>query len=214
MYIVFLGAPGAGKGTQSKKITEKAGIPQLSTGDMLRQAVKDSTDVGKKADGYLKAGQLVPDDVMVGIIRDRLSADDCKKGFILDGFPRTIAQAEALDKMLENLGIKLDTVLFLGIEQEKLVDRLTGRRVCSACGMEYHIKYKPSKVEGKCDLENADLIHRNDDHEDKIVNRLSAFEQQTMPLVQYYSTQNILKELNADGDIQGVTEKIFSFLGL
>lgn len=214
MYIVFLGAPGAGKGTQSKKITEKAGIPQLSTGDMLRAAVKEGTEVGQKADEFIKSGSLVPDEVMVGIIKDRLAADDCKKGFILDGFPRTIAQAEALDKMLSELDIKLDTVLFLGIKQEKLVDRLVGRRVCSECGKEYHIKYNPPKVEGKCDLEQAELIHRNDDHEEKIVTRLQAFGEQTMPLVQYYSKQNILKELDADDDIHGVTEKIFSILGI
>lgn len=166
MNIVFLGPPGAGKGTQAKILIEKYGIPQISTGDMLREHRAKGTELGKKAQEYMDKGQLVPDEIILGMVKERLSQADCAKGFILDGFPRAVAQAEALDKILSEMGKKLDFALALVVPDELLVERLTGRRTCKSCGMMYHVKYKPPKVEGKCDAYGGELYQRPDDNEE------------------------------------------------
>lgn len=212
MKIIFLGAPGSGKGTQSKLVSKKLNIPQLSTGDILREAVKAGTEVGKKAKSYMDAGDLVPDEVIVGIIKDRTAQDDCKGGYILDGFPRTLEQANSLHHMFEETGEKLDYVVYLEIDPEKVVERLTGRRVCSACGAEFHLKFKAPEKEGICDVCGKELMHRSDDHEDKIRNRLANYEAQTAPLIDYYEKAGVMKKVKAEGDIDEITEKIMAVL--
>ncbi len=212
MKIIFLGAPGSGKGTQSKLVSSQLSIPQLSTGDILREAVKAGTEVGKKAKSFMDAGDLVPDEVIVGIIKDRTAEADCKPGYILDGFPRTLEQANALQQMFEQSGEKLDSVVYLEIDPEKVVDRLTGRRVCSKCGAEFHLKFKQPKEEGKCDLCGGDLMHRSDDHEDKIRNRLGNYEAQTAPLIDFYEKAGVMKKIAAEGSIDEITGKIMGVL--
>lgn len=212
MRLVFLGAPGSGKGTQSKLISKRVGIKHLSTGDLLRAAIKDGTEVGKLAKEYIDAGSLVPDQVIVGVIKDRTKADDCQNGFVLDGFPRTIAQADALSEMLEESGMKLDAVVYLEINQEKLIKRLTGRRVCSSCGAEYHLEFKPPTADGICDLDGANLDHRSDDHEDKIKNRLNTYNSETSPLIDYYQEKSLLKTVQAEGEISAITQNIVDVL--
>ena len=212
MRIIFLGAPGSGKGTQSKRIAKDLSIPQLSTGDILREAVKNGTEVGKQAKKYMDAGDLVPDETIVGIIKDRIAEGDCQPGFILDGFPRTVEQANALQSMFQQSGLSLDKVVYLEIDPEKVVERLTGRRVCGACGAEFHLKFKAPKQEGVCDLCGMELIHRSDDHEDKIRNRLSNYDAQTAPLIDYYEKANVLKRVKAEGDIPAITSSILAVL--
>ncbi len=213
MRIIFLGAPGSGKGTQSKRIAKDLRIPQLSTGDILRSAVKAGTEVGKKAKEFMDSGNLVPDEIIVGIIGERTAEADCVKGFILDGFPRTLAQAEALTGMFVDSGRKLDCVLFLEIDTDKVVERLTGRRVCSECGSEFHLQFKAPRTENVCDDCGGKLIHRSDDHEDKIRNRLGNYEAQTAPLIEYYRKAGVLKSVMAEGTIEGITGRIKSVLG-
>lgn len=208
MRIIFLGAPGSGKGTQSKLVAKDLAIPQLSTGDILRAAVKAGTEVGKKAKEFMDAGDLVPDEIIVGIIKDRTAEADCQKGFILDGFPRTSAQAETLTNMFKESGQKLDHVVYLEIDPEKVVGRLTGRRVCSACGSEFHLQFKSPQKEGICNDCGKDLMHRSDDHEDKIRNRLSNYEAQTAPLIEYYKNAGVLKNVAAEGGIDDITNRI------
>lgn len=212
MRLIFLGAPGAGKGTQSKLIKDTLKIPQISTGDLLRKAVKDQTETGKKAKSFMDSGALVPDEVIIDLISGRIKEKDCEIGFLLDGFPRTTAQAEALDNMLTAEKIKLDSVVNLSIDQNKLLERLTGRRVCSACGEEFHLMFKKPKTEGKCNLCSADLMHRSDDHEDKISNRLKAYNDQTAPLIEYYNKKSLLKTVDADGAMDEITTRIISAL--
>ncbi|MBU2512451.1 adenylate kinase [bacterium] len=212
MKIIFLGAPGSGKGTQSKLVSKKLTIPQLSTGDILREAVKAGTEVGKKAKSFMDAGDLVPDEVIVGIIKDRTAQADCKKGYILDGFPRTLEQANSLQEMYSQNNDSLDKVVYLEINPEKVVERLTGRRVCSNCGAEFHLQFKTPKAEGKCDLCNSDLMHRSDDHEDKIRNRLGNYDAQTAPLIQYYEKEGVMKKVAAEGSIDEITAKIMDVL--
>ena len=179
---------------------------------MLREAVKNGSEVGKKAKAFMDAGDLVTDDIIVGIIKDRTTASDCEKGYILDGFPRTNGQADTLQKMFGDSGQSLGRVIYLGIDPEKVVERLTGRRVCSECGAEFHLKFKQPKQEGICDLCGKDLMHRSDDHEDKIRNRLKNYEDQTAPLVAYYEKQGLLKNVQAEGDIAEITNKIMDAL--
>lgn len=210
MRIIFLGAPGSGKGTQSKKVAAKLSIPQLSTGDILRAAVKEGTEIGKQAQKIMESGGLVSDEIMLGIIKDRTAQDDCAKGFILDGFPRTLIQAEKLTENTVAEGKEIDRVIYLEIDQKLLLERLTGRRVCSSCGAEYHIKYKAPKEDGICDADGKELIHRADDHEEKIINRLDNYEKQTAPLVEYYQNSGVLKTVLASGDIDTITEKILA----
>lgn len=182
MNLIFLGAPGAGKGTQAEVISEHLGIPTISTGNIIREALKNGTEMGLKAKSYMDEGKLVPDDIVIGIIKERLAKDDCKNGFILDGFPRTVPQAEALDQM----GIVIDRVVDIEVPDEKIMARLSGRRVCEVCGASYHLEYKPSKVEGVCDKCGGKTVLRKDDHPDTVKERLRVYHEQTEPLKDYY----------------------------
>ncbi len=212
MRLVFLGAPGAGKGTQAKKLVEKYGIPQISTGDLLRAAVAQGTPLGKEAKSYMDRGELVPDQVVLGMVKERISQDDCKKGFILDGFPRNVAQAEALDKMLAEMNIPLDLALNVDVPFEDLMKRLTGRRTCKSCGQMYNIYYSPSKVEGKCDKCGGELFQRDDDKEETIKKRLDVYRAQTEPLIDYYSKKGILKNVSGTGSIDEIFNSICAIL--
>ncbi|MCS7163380.1 MAG: adenylate kinase [Thermodesulfovibrio sp.] len=212
MKLVFLGAPGAGKGTQAKRLVEKYGIPQISTGDLLRAAVAEGTPLGKEAKAYMDRGELVPDSVVLGMVKERLSQDDCKKGFILDGFPRNVAQAEALDKMLSEMNMPLDLALNLDVPFDDLMKRLTGRRTCKSCGQMYNIYYSPSKVEGKCDKCGGELFQRDDDKEETIRKRLEVYRAQTEPLIDYYSRKGILKSVSGTGSIDEIFNSICTIL--
>jgi len=212
MNLVFLGPPGAGKGTQAKILIERYSIPQSSTGDMLREHRAKGTELGKKAQEYMDKGQLVPDEIILGMVKERLSQADCEKGFILDGFRRTVAQAEALDNILAEMGKKLDFALALVVPDELLVERLTGRRTCKSCGMMYHIKYKPPKVEGKCDHCGGELYQRPDDNEETVRNRLKVYHESTAPLIDYYKKRGILKEVDGSKSIEEITTQLISIL--
>jgi len=213
MRIVLLGAPGAGKGTQAKKLVDKYGIPQISTGDILRKAVADGTPLGKEAKAYMDKGELVPDSVVIGLVKERLSQDDCKKGFILDGFPRNTAQAEVLDKVLEEAGIPLQVALSVDVDMDILMKRLTGRRTCRQCGQMYNIYFSPSQKEGVCDKCGGELYQRDDDKEETIRKRLEVYEAQTAPLIEYYKNKGILKSVEGTGEIDEIFAKICSILG-
>ena len=213
MKLLIMGRPGAGKGTQAVNIREYYSIPHISTGDMFRAAIKNQTKLGLEAKSYMDKGALVPDEVTIGIVKDRLLEDDCKKGFLLDGFPRTIAQAEALDAFLKENGIKLDAVLDVNVPAEILVRRMVGRRVCKTCGATYHIEFNPSKVEGVCDNCGSPLIQRADDTEATAKNRLAVYDNQTAPLLEFYKKQNILKTVNGDQPLDKVFDDIKSVLG-
>ncbi len=212
MNIIFLGPPGAGKGTQAKILVEKYEIPQISTGDMLREHVKNGTELGLKAKEYMEKGQLVPDEIILGMVKERLSQPDAQKGFILDGFPRTVAQAEALDKMLDEMGKKIEYVLALMVPDEELVTRLTGRRTCKKCGMMYHIKFKPPKEEGKCDACGGELYQRPDDNEETVRNRLKVYHETTAPLIDYYRKKGVLYEIDGAKTIEEITQQIINIL--
>ncbi len=206
--MVFLGPPGAGKGTQASMLKSKYGIAHVSTGDILREAVKKGTELGKKAKEYMDKGLLVPDEIIIGIIEERLSEPDAQKGFILDGFPRTIPQAEALDQLLEEKGMTLSAVFLFNAGKETILERLTGRRVCRNCGALYHIKYSPPKVEGVCDKCGGELYQRDDDKEETILRRLEVYRKQTAPLIDYYKKKGILFELDANKDSKEVFAEI------
>uniref|UniRef100_A0A7V4JQA6 Adenylate kinase n=1 Tax=Thermodesulfobacterium geofontis TaxID=1295609 RepID=A0A7V4JQA6_9BACT len=212
MNIIFLGPPGAGKGTQAKILIERYVIPQISTGDMLREHVAKGTELGVKAKEYMEKGQLVPDVIILGMVKERLSQEDAQKGFILDGFPRTVAQAEALDKILEEMGKKIEYVLALIVPDEELVTRLTGRRTCKNCGMMYHIKFKPPKVEGKCDACGGELYQRPDDNEETVRNRLKVYHNQTAPLIEYYGKKGVLFEVDGSKSIEEITQQLINIL--
>jgi len=212
MRIVLLGPPGGGKGTQAQKLIDKYKIPQVSTGDLFRAAVKNQTELGKKAKAYMDKGQLVPDEIVIGMVKERLSQDDCKKGFILDGFPRTIAQAEALDKMLLDLKMKLDSVVEIEVPDPEVVKRLSGRRTCTRCGAMYHVVFNPSKKEMKCDKCGGDLYQRDDDNEKTINQRLQVYHNQTAPLIDYYKKREIFKKVEGMGDINDIFKKVVKVL--
>lgn len=212
MKLILLGPPGAGKGTQAKMLTEKFSIPQISTGDILRAAVKDGTAMGQKAKKHMNAGGLVPDEVVVGIVRDRLQEDDCNNGFILDGFPRTVAQADALQTSLQEMGKELDRVISLEVDTEALVERLTGRRMCKKCGRGYHVKFDPPRKAGICDTCSGELFQREDDQEETIRKRLQVYADQTAPLISYYREAGVLMELDGMQPIPLVHEKILLLL--
>ena len=213
MRIILLGAPGAGKGTQAQFIMEKYGIPQISTGDMLRAAVKAGTELGQQAKAIMDAGKLVTDELVIALVKERITQEDCKNGFLLDGFPRTYEQAVALDKILKDLHIKLDAVINISVEDEYLVERITGRRVCEKCGASYHIKAAKPKVEGICDMCGGKLIQRKDDEEETIKNRLQVYYQKTKPVLDYYLKQGIVKNVSGVGDIEDIFENIKKALG-
>lgn len=212
MKLILLGPPGAGKGTQAKMLTERFAIPQISTGDILRAAVKQGTPLGRKAKEYMDAGGLVPDEVVVGIVRERLMAADCSNGFILDGFPRTVAQADALQASLEEMNKALDRVISLVVDAEALVERLTGRRTCKECGRGYHVKFDPPREEAICDACGGSLFQRDDDQEETIRKRLQVYANQTEPLISYYRDADLLMELDGMQPIPQVQEKLLSLL--
>ena len=212
MKLILLGPPGAGKGTQAKMLTKRFSIPQISTGDILRAAVKEGTPMGLKAKEYMDAGGLVPDEVVVGIVRDRLLAADCDNGFILDGFPRTVAQADALQASLAEMDKALDRVISLEVDAEALVERLTGRRTCKECGRGYHVKFDPPREENICDACGGSLIQRDDDQEETIRKRLQVYADQTSPLISYYRDADVLIELDGMQPIPQVQEKMLSLL--
>lgn len=207
-----MGLPGAGKGTQAEKINEKYKIPHISTGDMFRLAIKEGTDLGKKAKEYMDQGNLVPDEVTIGIVKERLAKEDCKEGFLLDGFPRTIAQAEALQELTADLNKTIDYVLHVDVPEEKLVERLTGRRICPTCGTAYHVIYNPPKEEGICDKDGSQLIQRDDDQPETVKNRLAVNVEQTQPLLDFYQDKGYLVKVDGDRDINDVFHEIESIL--
>lgn len=208
MNIIFLGAPGAGKGTQAAVVSQKLAIPTISTGDMIRAAIKNGTEMGLKAKEYTSTGALVPDEVVIGIVRERLSADDCKRGFILDGFPRTIPQAEALDEM----GVKIDKVIELYVEDEQIVKRMSGRRVCPKCGATYHTETLKPRTEGICDKCGEALIQRVDDAPETVLNRLKVYHKETEPLKEYYDKKGALAVVEGLGSIDEITAKTLAAL--
>jgi len=214
MRIVLLGAPGAGKGTQAKKLIEKYGMPQISTGDLLRAAVSAGTPLGKEAKSYMDKGDLVPDSVVLGMVAERLKQDDCKNGYILDGFPRNTAQAESLDKMLASLNMQLTAALSVDVPFEDLMKRLTGRRTCKACGQMYNIYFKAPAKEGVCDKCNGELFQRDDDKEATIKKRLEVYNAQTAPLIDYYGKKGIVKSVSGTGSIDDIFKKVCEALGL
>jgi len=213
MILILLGAPGVGKGTQGVLISKEYGIPQISTGDILRKEVKEETELGRKAKQYMDKGELVPDDIIIDMMEKRIKEDDCKNGFILDGFPRTTAQAEAFDEMLKKNSLNLDKVLLIDVPEEEIVERLTGRRVCPNCGAVYHIKNNPPKQEGICDKCGSKLIQRDDDTEEVVRNRLEVYKKSTMPLVEYYEKQQKLVRIDGTGEIEEIFERIKKVLG-
>jgi adenylate kinase len=208
MQAILLGPPGAGKGTQAKMLTERYGVPQVSTGDILRAAVAAGTPLGKEAKTYMDRGALVPDEVVIGIVRDRLGEPNCRKGYLLDGFPRTVAQAEALTRMLKKLGAPLPRVVSLEVREEELVKRLSGRRTCPACGEPFHVESHPPRVEGICDKCGGRLIQREDDREETIRRRLQVYRKETEPLIGYYQNQGLLKTVNGLGEAGEVLARV------
>lgn len=212
MNIILMGLPGAGKGTQASEIIKKYPIPHISTGDMFRKAIKDETELGKEAKSYMDRGELVPDEVTVGIVKERISEDDAKKGFLLDGFPRTIEQAEALNSILKDLGREIDAVVNIDVPEEELMNRLTGRRICEICGTTYHLVFNPPKVEGVCDLEGGKLYQREDDNPETVANRLDVNIKQSKPILDFYSQMGVLKNIDGSKNINEVTEDVIRIL--
>jgi adenylate kinase len=208
MHIILLGPPGAGKGTQAVILAKQENIPHISTGDILRKAVKDGTPLGRKAQEYMNRGDLVPDEVVIGIVRDRLEADDCRKGFIFDGFPRTVDQADALGATLKGLNLPLDGVVNIQVPDEVLMERAVGRRTCRQCGEIYHVKHKPPKTAEVCDLCGGELRQRPDDREETVGNRLAVYNRQTAPLIDYYRGKGLLKTVDGQQSPEEVTTAI------
>ena len=208
MNLILLGAPGAGKGTQAEVICDNLKIPAISTGNMLREAVKNGTKSGLEAKSYMDSGALVPDEVVIGILKDRIAEDDCKEGYILDGFPRTVPQAEALDKM----GVKIDMVLEIAVADEKITQRLPGRRVCEDCGNSYHTEYKPTKVEGICDKCGGKTVQRKDDAPETVLSRLETYHKQTAPLKDYYAAKGLLKTVEGQETVEETSALVLEAL--
>ena len=213
MKIIMLGAPGAGKGTQAKKIAEKYQIPHISTGDIFRANIKNGTELGKKAKTYMDQGLLVPDELVCDLVVDRVKQEDCKNGFILDGFPRTIPQAESLDAALAALGESMDYAINVEVPDENIVNRMSGRRACVGCGATYHVVYAPTKKEGICDACGAELILRDDDKPETVQKRLSVYHEQTQPLIDYYRNKGILKDVDGTMEMDAVFQAITEILG-
>ncbi|WP_198305287.1 adenylate kinase [Arcobacter vandammei] len=212
MNLMLFGAPGAGKGTQAKFLIEKYNIPQISTGDILRAAIADKTEMGMEAKNFMDAGKLVPDSTIIGIIKDRLAEPDCKNGFILDGFPRTLAQAEALNELMKNMNINLDKVISLNVPDELIVGRITGRRVCGKCGASFHVEFNPAKKDDICDYCEGELIIRKDDNAETVKSRLEAYHTQTSPLIDFYKKMNLFIELDGTKDVSEVTKDMIEAL--
>ncbi|SHH55959.1 Adenylate kinase [Caloranaerobacter azorensis DSM 13643] len=213
MRLILLGPPGAGKGTQASGIVKKYNIPHISTGDIFRKNIKEGTELGKKAKEYIDKGLLVPDDIVVAIVKDRLTESDCKDGFLLDGFPRTVAQADALETELKNLNMQLDKVINIEVDKEALIERAVGRRICKECGATYHIKFNPPKQEGICDICGGELYQRKDDTVETVTKRIEVYLEQTKPLIDYYKDKGILANIDGMQDIDKVFEDIVSALG-
>ncbi len=213
MNIILIGPPGAGKGTQATRMIDRLGVPQISTGDMFRAAVKEGSPMGKKAKEYMDKGALVPDDVVIGVVKERFQKPDCKKGFILDGFPRTLEQAKALDGLLKDLGTKLDHVVVIEVPDDYLVKRLTGRRTCRGCNYMHHIEFDPPKKAGVCDKCGGELYQRDDDQEATIRQRLTTYHGQTSPLIEYYGKQNIVRKINGTLSMEKVQDEIKKAIG-
>lgn len=212
MNLILLGPPGAGKGTQAKILTKKFAIPQISTGDILRAAVKEQTPMGLKAKGFMDVGALVPDDVVVGIVEERLAKPDCASGFILDGFPRTEVQADALKRTLAGLGKTIEHVISIVVDRDELLERITGRRTCRLCGKGYHVKFDPPKHQGSCDECGGELFQRDDDSEETMRKRLEVYEEQTAPLIAYYGRESLLRAIAGTGTIDEIQQKILACL--
>ncbi len=210
MNLILLGPPGAGKGTQAKFLIRRFDIPQISTGDILRGAVKEETPMGIKAKCFMDAGALVPDEVVVGIVEERLAKPDCSKGFILDGFPRTVVQADALKKTLDGMDKKIEHVVAITVKKEELLERITGRRICRQCGKGFHTAFDPPKQDGKCDDCGGELYQRDDDSEETMRKRLDVYEQQTAPLIAYYGNESLLRTVNGTGSIEEIQQKILA----
>ncbi|MBQ1172920.1 MAG: adenylate kinase [Lachnospiraceae bacterium] len=213
MKIVMLGAPGAGKGTQAKMIAEKYGIPHVSTGDIFRANIKNGTELGKEAKQYMDQGKLVPDELTVKILLDRVAQDDCKNGYVLDGFPRTIPQANVLDEALTKLGDKIDYAINVDVPDENIINRMGGRRACVACGATYHVVYNAPKTEGICDVCGKELIIRDDDQPETVKNRLNVYHEQTQPLIDFYEEKGVLKSVDGTVDMKDVFAAIVEILG-
>lgn len=212
MKLVILGPPGAGKGTQAEYIVERYNIPHISTGDIFRENIKNNTELGKEAKSYMDKGLLVPDDLVIALVEDRLNKADTKEGFLLDGFPRTVAQAVSLDSILDKNNDKLTKVINISVDPEILIERAVGRRVCKTCGMTYHVKFNPPKEEGICDKDGTKLIQRDDDTEETVKTRISVYFDQTAPLIDYYRAQNLLVDIDGAKDIDKVFEDIVNGL--
>lgn len=212
MNIILMGLPGAGKGTQASEIIKKYPIPHISTGDMFRAAIKNNTDLGQKAKSFMDNGELVPDEVTIGIVRERLLEEDAKRGFLLDGFPRTVEQAVALNDMLAEAGRKIEAVVNIDVQEEELMNRLTGRRICETCGTTYHLVFNPPKVEGICDIDGGKLYQRADDNPETVRNRLDVNIKQTKPLVDFYTEQGVLFNIDGSKDIKDVTAEVEAVL--
>ena len=213
MKIIMLGAPGAGKGTQAKMIAEKCGIPHISTGDIFRANIKNGTELGAKAKEYMDKGLLVPDELVCDLVVDRIQQADCEKGYILDGFPRTIPQAEALEAALNAIEQKLDYAIDIDVPDENIINRMSGRRACVGCGATYHVVFNPTKVEGKCDVCGESLILRDDDKPETVKKRLDVYHTQTQPLIDYYTRQGVLKTVDGTRDLNEVFQEIVDILG-
>lgn len=212
MNIILMGLPGAGKGTQASKIIKKYPIPHISTGDMFRLAIKNETELGKEAKSYMDKGELVPDSVTIGIVKERLSQSDAKEGFLLDGFPRTVEQAQALNDIMDELDTQIDRTINLDVDEEELMNRLTGRRICEICGTAYHLVFNPPKQEGVCDLDGGKLYQREDDNPETVANRLEVNLKQTQPLLDFYKEQGVLVNVDGSKDIDDVFVEIDDIL--
>lgn len=213
MKVVLFGPPGAGKGTQAKSICNRYSIPHISTGDIFRKNISENTPLGIEAKKYIDNGQLVPDEVTINMVKDRLQAEDCKIGYLLDGFPRTVHQANALEEFLNDRKESLDTALLIQVPSEFILERMTGRRVCPSCGASYHVKFNPTKIESKCDVCGSDIIQRKDDSEETVKERLAVYERQTQPLIEYYKEKNLLSVVDGTKAINEVFESICKILG-
>lgn len=215
MRLVFFGAPGVGKGTQAQRLAAQERIPQVSTGEILRESVKQGTPLGLQAKGFMESGKLVPDDVVIGLAREKLTSPECSRGYILDGFPRTVAQAEALDRTFQETGSpRLDHVVSFDVPNDQIIKRLSGRRSCPTCQTVYHVDHDPPKLEGRCDKCGGALVQRVDDKPETVESRLKVFDQQTSPLVEYYQKRGLLRRVDSTGDINEVYRRLLKVLGL